>query len=566
MKSKFIILLLFIVSLLPLLDLFHIGLPITHDGQDHVARIANFYQSLSEGNIIPRWAGKLNWGYGHPILMFLYPLSSYATSLIHFIGFNLVDSTKLVFGLSFIASIFSMYLWSNCIFGKRVGILSAVLYGFAPYRFVDLYVRGAIGEHLAFIFPPLIMYFICQLSNKLVNKKNKNTVLWSSVVGISISLGGLILSHNAISIMFLPLIILYAVYLAFFHLTFNRKKFLYYFLIGLVGGFGLSAFFWIPAFFEGKYTLRDIVTRGYFGNRFVPWGWFIYSPWNYGQGNEFTKSVGLVQVFGLFTSLYLVIKTKIKPEKYFISGLLIVFLLSIILMTEISSIIWNKITLLQKFQFPWRLLSICVFISAIISGWSINKLIYNFRINNLDIKRYIVIFIIVFSILNTYPMWKANSYSDKPESFYSDIYSGTTDTGESSPIWSIRFMEKTPTSHLEAINGKVTVQEKIHSSTIHTYKIISTSKVRIVENTLYFPGWEVYINGRKANIEFQDPEYRGLITFWIEKGENQIKIIFRDTKLRSLANIISLITICLITGITLFSYINKTRFLQAKHP
>ena len=41
-------LILLIVSLLPLFDLFNSGLPITHDGKDHVARIANFYQSLSE--------------------------------------------------------------------------------------------------------------------------------------------------------------------------------------------------------------------------------------------------------------------------------------------------------------------------------------------------------------------------------------------------------------------------------------------------------------------------------------------------------------------------------------
>jgi hypothetical protein len=43
-----------LLSFLPLVDLVHPGLPVTHDGQDHVARIANFYQSLSEGNVFPR--------------------------------------------------------------------------------------------------------------------------------------------------------------------------------------------------------------------------------------------------------------------------------------------------------------------------------------------------------------------------------------------------------------------------------------------------------------------------------------------------------------------------------
>ena len=79
-KDKKYLLLLILISLVPLLSLFKSGLPLTHDGQDHVARIANFYRSLIEGNLVPRWAGNLNWGYGHPILMFLYPLPSYLAS------------------------------------------------------------------------------------------------------------------------------------------------------------------------------------------------------------------------------------------------------------------------------------------------------------------------------------------------------------------------------------------------------------------------------------------------------------------------------------------------------
>ena len=95
-KKHFFLFLIILISAVPLIDLFKSGLPLTHDGQDHVARIANFYQNLSEGNIIPRWAGNLNWGYGHPILEFLYPLLSYLASFFHFFGFTFVDSVKLL--------------------------------------------------------------------------------------------------------------------------------------------------------------------------------------------------------------------------------------------------------------------------------------------------------------------------------------------------------------------------------------------------------------------------------------------------------------------------------------
>lgn len=158
-KRYLLFVILVLLSLIPVFDLFNPGIPITHDGQDHVARIANFYQNLQEGNIIPRWAANLNWGYGHPILMFLYPLPSYISSLFHFLGFSLVDSIKIVFGLGFIASGLAMYIWLKEFLGKHAAFLGAILYVFAPYRFVDLYVRGAIGEHVAFIFPPLVFIF-----------------------------------------------------------------------------------------------------------------------------------------------------------------------------------------------------------------------------------------------------------------------------------------------------------------------------------------------------------------------------------------------------------------------
>jgi len=184
--KKFIPWMVIILLMLPILSLIRPGLPDGHDTQDHVARIANFYQSLSEGNLVPRWAGNLNWGYGHPILMFLYPLPSYAASLFHYIGFSFVDSTKLVFGVSYIVSGLTMYLWMSSAFGKRAGFISALLYTFAPYRFVDLYVRGAIGEHVAFVFPPLIFFFLYKIA--VVNNSVKQVYYGRIVVDCRINI------------------------------------------------------------------------------------------------------------------------------------------------------------------------------------------------------------------------------------------------------------------------------------------------------------------------------------------------------------------------------------------
>ena len=506
-----------ILALMPLLDLLHPGLPVTHDGQDHVARIANFYQSLSEGNVVPRWAANLNWGYGHPILMFLYPLPSYIASLFHAIGFSFIDSTKLVFAVSYIASIVTMYLWIRAAWGSVAGFTAAILYGFAPYRFVDLYVRGAIGEHVAFIFPPLICY-------ALVRKK-----YWLITLGTTF----LILSHNALSLVFFPFILLYAFYLVSQEKK-QRIRLTVFSALSIIFGFMLSAFYWVPAFFEGKYTLRDIVTAGEFSDRFVPWLTFFYSPWSYGGGDQLSKWLGAGQILVLIMSF-------VSAERYRqYRRLLIVsiFLLFLVLfaMTKQSSPLWEVVTLLQKFQFPWRLLSAVTFLLAFIGA------VVAVRTPERQ-RTWVAIVVCVVSVVSTILMWRAREYKTYPGSFFTGIYHGTTDTGESSPIWSVRFMESRPEQLAFLVPPIGTVTPRKRTTTEREYRVEVSTPVRFIENTLYFPGWQVFINDTRLphdRLIFQDPTYRGLMTFDLEQGEYNVRFVFTDTKLRKMSNLISL--------------------------
>ncbi len=512
-----------LIGLLPLLDLFHPGLPITHDGQDHVARVANFYQSLSEGNIIPRWAGNLNWGYGHPILMFLYPLPSYIASLFHFLGFSLIDSVKIVFGLTFVLSGISMYLWVSEFLPLTAAIISSVLYMFAPYRFIDLYVRGDLGEHVAFAFLPLVFYFLLKVS------KSKNNLFL--ILG-ALSFALLILSHNAVSLMFTPVIFLYALYLIY--LNKNKKLLFYKYLIFAVLGFCLSAFFWIPAFFEGKYTLRDIVTKNDYLTRFVNFRDLLYGNWNYGGTGQFSVQVGIIQWIAVILSLPVTFFLYIRRDKLWIlsSGLLLVFLFSIFLMLPSSNFIWQKLNIIQKFQFPWRFLSISIFASSVLGGVVVSQL-KGHR------KLFAIIFIVFILLLNK-DYWHAKGYLLKNQSFFTGIYNSTTDTGESSPIWSVRFMEQRPKAHMEVISGNAGIKETFRNSTNHKYIVSASVPSRLRENTLYFPGWHITVDGREVPIQFQDPKNRGLMTFNVSSGKHFIVAYFNETKLRLFSDYLSL--------------------------
>jgi len=505
-------------------DFFHFGLPITHDGQDHATRIANFFLNLRYGVIIPRWAPNLNWGYGHPILEFLYPLPSYISSFFHFLGFSFIDSVKIVYVLGMIGSGISMYFWLSSFLKKPASALGSVIYVFTAYRFVEIYVRGDIGENLGFIFIPLVLLFIFKLSSKF---KNINIVLGS------ICLAFFILSHNAMSLMFLPLIILYSGYLFLF--ASDKKSFFYSVVLIFIFGFGISSFFWIPALLEGKFTLRNIVTAGVYKSRFVNFSQLIYGVWSYGGTGLFTVQLGIINWLALILSFVSIPILMVRKDKRLLLIAIFSFysLVAIFLMLNASNFIWSHVILLQNFQFPWRMLAITVFTTSVLGAVIIEYI-------PKKISTFVIGLVIIILLTLNSQYWHANGYLYKNDSFFSSVYNGTTDTGESSPVWSVRFMEKRPVSHMQIILGKGTIAEKSRMPLKHNYQIISTTNVRILENTLYFPGWSITVDDKKVPIQFQDPSYRGLMTFFVPKGEHLISVAFAETKVRLFSDIISL--------------------------
>lgn len=542
-----------VIGLAPLYPLLHPGMFEGHDSQDHVARIANFYANLQEGIIIPRWAENLNWGYGHPILMFLYPLPSYTAALFHAIGFSLIDATKIVFGLGFFLSGLTMYLWIRKLWGREAGAVAAILYLLAPYRFVDLYVRGAIGENFFFIWPPLILYCYHQL----IKTRSMRYLIFGSL-----AMGCMILSHNALSIIYLPLMGVYAVLLI---LTSSRKITTTLLSAAMTMlGFAVSAFFWIPAYLEGKYTLRDIVTAGEIFKRYEPISRLLYSDWSFGGTGQMSVQVGIVHWIMVFAGCFFIYnlfkkrrhaKDRKKKETYtyylyLFSVLFLFFWIALFLITPYSMFIYEKVTLFQKFQFPWRWLSLALFPPAVFGGYLVTRIPEKYRL-------YVVSGIIGIAVVLSVPYWKTDAYFEKPDSFYTSVYEGTTDTGESAPRWSVRFMLERPSAFAEIIEGDAEIRTVRHDILSRVYQVrVSSEQARILENTLYFPGWFVTVDSRElplTEVWWQDPAYRGLITYFVPQGEHIVTIEFRNTKVRNISEIISAGSLLILAGLSVFT-------------
>src|SRR3989338_9658111 len=123
----------------------------------HVAWLYEIERSLLSGKIPPRFVPDLSFGFGYPLFNFIFPLPFYIAEIFHALGFSLVDSIKFLFFLTIPLSGIFMYFLLNQFTSKNLSLAGALLYIYTPYRSVDLYVRGAIGEIISFVFLPLIL-------------------------------------------------------------------------------------------------------------------------------------------------------------------------------------------------------------------------------------------------------------------------------------------------------------------------------------------------------------------------------------------------------------------------
>lgn len=545
--NKIILFLIFFSGLLVIDPFLHGGIFTAHDMISNLINLGSFYSSLSEGNIIPRWAGNIANLYGSPTMIFYYPLSYYFGSFIRTFGFSLIDTMKIYIFISFILSSLTMYYWLKNHVSKTAAMLGSLLYVYAPYRITDIYARGSIQENTAFIFIPLIAYFIYKLWK---DQKLKWVIL------LSLAIAGLILSHPFMLVIFSPFFIFY-----FFYLGFDFKK-VTYFCLSVFLSIGLTAYYIAPLIIENKYTHYDMSPfKGKeYASQFLNITKLLIPNWTfidvYGNKEYQTYQIGLVQIILLITSLVLVlIKSKgkfkgiiAKSNGLFFVGLL-TFTIALILTLPISDQIYKIFPFLSSIQYPWRFLSLIVFSIALITSITLSRLSgWVLKLSGL---------LIIISLLSYLPHATGHIYHYFPDTYYLNNIEINVDAFVTLPRWAAQ-PDKYPriTSRYEIIEGDMTVTTLGRTSTSHTYDITAKTDSRFADSTFYFPGWKVFIDSKPVEIQFQDPSYRGIITFKIPNGRHFIEVVFKNTKVRLIADLISLVSL---VSIFIF-YLNENKF------
>ncbi len=541
-KQIFLWIFVLIVLTLPLIiPYFREGFFPTHDGEWAVVRLADMYREIKDGQFPPRFSGNLNFGYGYPLFNFAYPMPYYLGLIFFLSNIGLVNSIKILFALSVPLSAIMMFFASKALWGGSfAGAISALLYAYLPYRMVDLYVRGSLGESLASILFPTIFYLVTVLSSR------RSIFL---VIGLAVAMGMLILTHNIMAVLFSIIIISYLIFLFF---TCKIKNWIQI-LFGLLGGVFLSAFFWLPALVEKKYVLLSQVPIADRDLYYVTFEKLLFSPWGYGtptESNPFTYQLGLPQIVLSIISLFLILIKKQDNKRFlglFLGGTIFV---AIFMLFPLSSSIWENTPLLSEINYPWTLLLPIGFLMSLLSGVSMN---YG-RVVKLLSK-----LLIFFAIVIVLPFAKPSEYVNKGDSYYFTNDATTTSSQEFMPLWVKQMPFARPKEKIEIIRGNGTIRNINATSDEVTFTAYfsETSTVRL--NTIFFPNWRWYEGNKQIPFTYDNPQ--GVMEATLGKGEHAVKVVFENTIVRTFANLLSGITFLVFLGIFIFTLRKRVKKL-----
>jgi len=519
-----------LTTLLFTLDLFlQKARPASFDEVVHLTTIAQFAQAFQSGDFLVRWANNYS-NYGGPLGIIAHQTTAYFGGLLVLLTSNVHFSFNILYFLGLFLSVLTFYVFLRQDFSERASLVAAVLYQFSAYRIMNVYVRGALPEIWAAIFLPLVL-----LAIRVGCRKNRFRGILLALISIFL----LAVTHPMMLIVYLPIIggvLVYEVWKA------KREKCLCFLSQVLAMGFGvgLAAYYLLPLLLEIKYFYHGLSTNHFVSGYTLSLRNYFWENWPYFYQHDIyarghVLNFGLIETLGVFLLVVLFMQAlwrKNKKEKLFLLTWLVILIIYLLLLLPYSEILFQKISLLGNIQFQWRMLSGLIFIPGIIYAYFLNKLPGK-------IQYWFALLLLVLMAYLRFPQLYGKNFTNFSQARYfftrENVHTVSMNT-----IWSDK-SENYPqkTKQYAVISGRGKVRPILLQNSERLYETEANTLLRLVDYTFYFPGWRVYVDGVEQNIEFQDMNYRGLITYQVPAGKHSVKVVFENTKIRLLANLLS---------------------------
>lgn len=527
---------------------FQAEFPYTNDGENHLARFANYKIAIKEGQFPPRFAPNLMNHYGYPVFNFNYPLANILSLPLSALKLNPETSFKLISMTAFLFGLIGIYLMlreqKKSLFTIVIGM---TLFGIQPYIANTVLFRGSIGELLALALLPWIFWSI----HKLIEKPHLNfwaIAIWSTFL----------LSHNVTVLLSVPFIFIYA----FFKLKGweNKQKLAYVFsYLGIA--FATTSWFWLPALFEANQTIvTQVGIANQFFQHFPTLTQLLFGQLGFGFSyagpiDSLSFQLGYASVFIILLSLVILIKLSFSKQKNGFTFLLPlgVIIFCIFLQLQWSTWLWSLLPQLQIIQFPWRLsILLCTFIPLL---WAETSIYYS------RFLKKVLILICCFCVYQIGQLEPVDFFHRTQLDY--DLFAQSTSTQNENRTQEFNYIEIGDWQPRPKIMGLGEATVLDWTGTYRTYNLNLQTTSTIIEPTMNFSGWQTTVSSSNQPPTIaryvRGGDIQGRIAYELAPGQYQIHSRFtQQTAPRIIGNLISLLT-----GVLIFIFLLKEKIQHA---
>jgi len=554
-----------------------------HDADHTVFYLIEFDASIRDGILWPRWSPDHAMGYGYPFWVVYAPLAYFAAEVFHLLGVGFTASIKIVMALSALFGGWGMYAllrrwWGRNGIGRGAALVGGLVYVYAPYHLLTLYVRAAFPEYVAMAwFPWVILAF-------------DDVVEWGGLRRIALAalaLGALFLTHSATLMVFTPLLAIYLLF-ALVRKTIRQRReqeswrqVIGSFAQVVAGGLlaiGLAAIFLLPlAAEQGAVQQKDWVAENYLYQKHFVWpNQFVDPFWGFGFSDDPTgPNDGMSFQLGIVGVVLALVAAVVGLRRashrrgqtaFFVVALLAVLLL----MMPLARPVWDAFGPAALIQFPWRLLSTASLFLAILAGAAVGNTLGTGEGSQFPAAHVLGLVVVLASLAFTVPQYTDIQPIDESvqsimrfELAYPDMIGHTAAVQEpftESPLLP-QYLAGEPLQKVALIAGSGEVETLRTGGSSVDARVNLDSPSTVLFYTYDFPGWRATVDGQPA-AHRTEPPY-GLIAVDVPAGDHRVSIRHGGTPDRDAGTWISVVSLALVAGLLIFDW-SRTRRKAAK--
>jgi hypothetical protein len=558
------LLLVTLFTLPALSPLWNLTLPQSYDGLHRLHRLIEFDQAVRHGVFFPRWIPDVVHGYGYPLFNYFPYAHYYLPELLHLLGLSFSQALAAAFLLYTLLAAYGGYLLARDLFGAAPALLAALVYVYAPYQLHNSLVRGDLPEQFGLALFPLVLWAFRRLACR-------GTRRWfiASVVLYAVFL----LSHNVLSLMFTPLLAVYAVGMG---LVGGRRASWWERgrpVMALLLGCGLAAFFLLPAFFEkGWVPIGQALEQIADYRRFFLSLQELFGPPPPASVRLLHRpdyeALGWAQTALALPGVLLAGWRLDREARTWVSIATSILAGSIYAALPQSAWLWERVPLMSYILYPSRFLSLSSLALSLLAAGTVAAVRPERHWRPVVLATGamgVVLLALPLLYPHTYPpQLISRNVSDILAYETRTGLLGTSSYGEYLPL-SVRAaptdspllpayqagqrlenIERFDTTSLPAGGRVLDAQYGFN----RTQVTVSSPRPFLARfHTFYFPGWKATVNGGR----FEPAPYGplGLISLDVPAGESQLRLWFGDTPWRTAGKVLSLVSAGLLLTLVL---------------